>query len=372
MFLLEATPLAIVAAVVLVVVLVRQGADAVSLEAVGPALAPLTGQLVYTIVVGGVALATCEGLEAYRHTIATQRGFLAFATVAGIAAAAILASAAMRRRKQHMAELAAIAEATQRVLLRPVPSRAGAVRLAARYISASAGAGIGGDLYDTAMSPAGLRLIIGDALGKGLSAVQTAAAVLGAFRESAHDAPDLTAMAERIETSLARQGSPDQFVTALLAQVSPDGSKVELLNRGHPPPLVLAAGEAHFVEPAQAALPLGLRDLGDVPAEPATIGLRNGDCLLLYTDGVSEARSASGEFFPLAPAAAPAGATDPVAAVAQISEELLRHVGHPLDDDAAMLLIRRLLATSAVPRRGRHCWPRPAPSWRSRASRRSR
>jgi serine phosphatase RsbU (regulator of sigma subunit) len=342
MFLLEATPPAIMAAVVLVIVLVRQAAYAVSLESLGPALAPLTGQLAYTFIIGGVALASCEGLEAYRHMVTSLRGSMALATVAGITVAGVLASAAIRMRTRQMAELAAIAEATQRVLLRPVPSQAGPVRLAVRYISASAGAGIGGDLYDTVMSPAGLRLIIGDALGKGLPAVQTAATVLGAFRESAHDAPDLTAMADRIETSLVRQGTPDQFVTALLAQVSPDGSRIELLNRGHPPPLLLAAGEAHFVEPAQAALPLGLRELGDAPAEPATIGLRNGDRVLLYTDGVSEARSNSGEFFPLPQAAVLASAADPGVTVTQISEELRRHVGHRLDDDAAMLLIRRV------------------------------
>jgi serine phosphatase RsbU (regulator of sigma subunit) len=342
MFLLEAAPLAIVAAVGVVVVLVRQAASAISLEALGPALAPLTGQLAYTIIIGGVALAACGGLEAYRHMIPSLRGLVALATVAGITVAAVLASAAVSRRKQQMAELAAVAEAAHRVLLRPVPSQAGPVRLAVRYIFASSGAGIGGDLYDTAMSPAGLRLIIGDALGKGLPAVQTAATVLDAFRESVHDAPDLTAVADRIETSLARDETPDQFVTALLAQVSPDGSRIELLNRGHPPPLLVAAGEAHFVEPAQAALPLGLRELADVPAEPATIGLRKGDCMLLYTDGVSDARSNNGEVFPLSQTAVRASAADPGVTVAQISEELRRHVGHPLDDDATMLLIRRL------------------------------
>lgn len=339
--LLAAAPLAIMAAVALAVVLVRSAAEAVSLVSLGPAFAPLAGELLYTLAIGAGALGLCGGLEVYRHLAASLPGDLALATVAGVAAAGVLASVAVRRRRLHMAELAAIAEVTQRVLLRPVPEQVGQLALAVRYLSASSGARIGGDLYDVAVTPAGLRLIMGDVQGKGLPAVQTAATVLAAFRESAYDAPNLTAIADRIETSLTRHATDDQFVTVLLAHVSADGGKVELLNRGHPPPLLISGAATRFVEPAQAALPLGLPELGQLPGEPAAISLSKGDCLFFYTDGVSEARSKTGEYFPVTRSPALTGVTDPAAAVARFSDELLRHVGHPPDDDAAMLLLRR-------------------------------
>lgn len=339
--LLAAAPLAIMAAVALAVVLVRSAAGAVSLVSLGPAFAPLAGELLYTLVTGAVALGLCGGLEVYRHLAASLPGYLALATVAGVSTAGVLASAAIRRRRLHLAQLTAIAEVTQRVLLRPVPQQVGPLTLAVRYLSASSGAEIGGDLYDVAVTPAGLRLIMGDVQGKGLPAVQTAATVLAAFRESAYDAPDLTAIADRIETSLTRHATGDQFVTVLLAHVSADGGKVSLLNCGHPPPLLLSGAAVRFLEPPQASLPLGLAELGQLPGEPVTISLGKGDCLLFYTDGVSEARSKTGEFFPLARSPALAGVTEPAVAMAQLSAELLRHIGHPPDDDAAMLLLRR-------------------------------
>jgi serine phosphatase RsbU (regulator of sigma subunit) len=187
----------------------------------------------------------------------------------------------------------------------------------------------------------GLRLIIGDVQGKGLSAVQTAATVLGSFRETAYDAPDLAAIAHRIEISLARQLSSERFVTALLAHVTLDGSKVELLNCGHPPPLLVCDGESRFVEPGRSRLPLGLAQLAKSPCEPVTITLDYGDSILFYTDGIVEARNRAGEFFTLTGNSILSDGHDPERLLAHLSRAVLRHVGHPLDDDAAMLLLHR-------------------------------
>ena len=78
-----------------------------------------------------------------------------------------------------------------------------------------------------------------------------------------------------------------------------DGSCAELVCCGHPPPLLLRDGSAVFVEP-YAAPPLGLLDLADGWCRASMIPVGHGDQLLLYTDGVSEARDAAGRFFPLA------------------------------------------------------------------------
>jgi serine phosphatase RsbU (regulator of sigma subunit) len=157
-------------------------------------------------------------------------------------------------------------------------------------------------------------------------------------------------IATRIEATLARELTDEQFVTAIVGQVSADGSKVELLNRGHPPPLLMDGDGPQLLEATEGGLPLGLAPLAAGPGQPATAGpagraavleVGPGDRILFYTDGVSEARSRSGEFFPLAQSRAVREAGDPDQTLDVLSAEVLRHVGHALDDDAAMLLIRR-------------------------------
>lgn len=63
-----------------------------------------------------------------------------------------------------------------------------------RYLSASSGARVGGDLYEVVTTPECVRLVVGDTKGKGLPAVQSAAAVLGVFREAAHEEDSLAAI----------------------------------------------------------------------------------------------------------------------------------------------------------------------------------
>jgi serine phosphatase RsbU (regulator of sigma subunit) len=337
----EAFPFVIMAAVAAVVVLVRQSIDALPLLSLGPAFATVTGELVNMLLTGGVALVLAPVLAIYRHAASSTAGVLALVTIAGVTAAGVIASSGLRRRKREVAELTAIAEVAQQILHHPVPDRVGQVRLAVNYISTTAGARIGGDLYEVVVTSADLRLIIGDVQGRGLQAVQTAATVLGAFREAAYDAPTLSLIADRIEASLARQADPgEQFVTAVLAQVSPNGSRIELLNRGHPPPLFLSRGTARFVEPTEACLPFGLADLARIHAEPTTIAFAHGDRVFFYTDGISEARSRSGDFFSLTRSHALAKVPEPSRALGRLRDEVVRHVGHPLDDDAAMLLLQ--------------------------------
>ena len=86
------------------------------------------------------------------------------------------------RREQELQQMTAIAEAAQHALLRVMPSSIGSLGFAARYVSATEQALVGGDLYEVAESTEGVRVIVGDVRGKGLEAVQMAATVLAAFR----------------------------------------------------------------------------------------------------------------------------------------------------------------------------------------------
>ncbi|WP_395110536.1 PP2C family protein-serine/threonine phosphatase [Actinomadura sp. SCN-SB] len=238
-----------------------------------------------------------------------------------------------------------VAEAAQRAVLRPVPRRVGPVDAVVRYLAADAQASVGGDLYGIVDSPYGIRMIMGDAMGKGLGAVEKAADVLGAFRGLAWNEVTLAGVAERLDAFLAAQEGEEGFVTAVLVEIPAGGGGARVVNCGHPPPLVLSGGAVTCAEPpgAGCAPPLGLHRVvgGPDPVDAVfEVPLVPGDRLLLYTDGVSEARDADGRFFPLIEHVCAAHDSDLEALPAALEAGLRAHVGGRLRDDAAMLLIR--------------------------------
>jgi serine phosphatase RsbU (regulator of sigma subunit) len=322
------------------------------LLAVGPAIASAADGILFTVIAGIASLAVYLAFALMVHPVVPAPGstsnVISEVTIAGVTAACALATMARHRRDAELSQAREIADITQRVLLRPVPRRAGPVRLAAWYRSAFTGAHVGGDLYEVVSTPGHVRLVIGDVEGKGLLALQTAATVLGVFREAAHQEDSLGAIADRIEASLAHHDDR-QFATAILAQVSLDGGKVDLLNCGHPPPLLLGPARPQYIHTATTGLPLGLGALGPGPRVVATIPLAPGEDILFYTDGITEARNKTGDFFPLADSPALCGPPDPDTLIDRLSDELTRHVGHAPDDDAALLLIARPLSAPPTP-----------------------
>ncbi|WJV45359.1 PP2C family protein-serine/threonine phosphatase [Streptomyces flavofungini] len=311
------------------------------LVSLGPAFAGLIGTWRRTALIGVVALLLCVGLGAYDGLFGTRRGYTAMASVVGVTAAGVTAAVMRGRREAELASMRSIAEAAQRVLLRPVPRSAGPLQVAVSYTSAVAEARIGGDLYEVVASPHGVRVIVGDVQGKGLAAVETAALVLGAFREAAHDEPDLVALAARLERSVAREANGEKFVTVVLAEVRVEERAAVLLNCGHPAPmLVRSDGCVDFLRPPAYALPLGLGTHGGEPPRSYRVDFAPGDQLLFYTDGVTEARDADGTFFPLEERAGLLKSPEAEAAIEALREDVVRHARGPLHDDAAMLLLR--------------------------------
>ncbi|MGV9645206.1 MULTISPECIES: PP2C family protein-serine/threonine phosphatase [unclassified Streptomyces] len=244
------------------------------------------------------------------------------------------------RRERVLEAVRSVAEAAQHALLQPVPSTVGPFQVAVRYSAAAAEARIGGDLYALVPTPHGVRMIVGDVRGKGLPAVGMAALVVGVFREAAHDEPDLLDVVARIERSLARNLGPDDFVTAVVAG-HPRPGELEVVNCGHAPPLLVRDSEVIPVEPEQPAPPLGLRALSGETPGLHVLPFTDGDQLLLYTDGVTEARDHDRAFYPLAEGLARHVCDDPARTVTALHGELLHHVGGHLHDDAALLLLRK-------------------------------
>ena len=227
------------------------------------------------------------------------------------------------------------------MLLRPLPGRVGQVRMAGRYLSASSRARIGGDLYAAVPTASGVRLIVGDAEGKGLSAVEQAATAMGAFRDAAHDERTLSAIAARIEATLDRELSEEQFITAILAEVKQDGSKIDVINCGHPQPLQLGPKGPRLLGPADGTLPLGFGALAAAERIPFTITLQADETVLFYTDGLIEARNRAGEFFPLTECASVQTPADPHTLLERLIAEVSQHVSHQPHDDIVLLVVRR-------------------------------
>lgn len=253
------------------------------------------------------------------------------------------------RHRRQLAQVRSVAEAAQHVLLWPLPERLGPLRIACLYLAAEDEAQIGGDLYAATRIIGGVRIMIGDVRGKGLSAIGEAALLLGAFREAAHrhtSLPDLAASLEQSVTRyLADFEPPDEtgerFATALLLELPDDDHITRIVSCGHPPPLVLSPGGALTVPNLHPAPPLGIGEMGPEEYKIDVLAFEPGDTLLLYTDGVIEARDADGDFYPFETRAAQWSESGPESLLHHIQRDLLAHTRGRLDDDAALVALRR-------------------------------
>ncbi|THA40244.1 serine/threonine-protein phosphatase [Streptomyces sp. A1547] len=320
-----------------------------------PALAAVTMGPKGTLAAVALAVAVSVVTATYNGAWGSQQVYTNFLALFLVSLASVATSStARRRRKSELDQVRRIAVAAQEAVLRPVPARLGPLRVAGMYLAAETGAQIGGDLYEAVQTKYGVRVIVGDVRGKGLPAVRAAAAVLGAFREAVHYEEELVEVINRCEAALLRDAAVpgvidpealvEGFVTALVAQV-PDGPVVEVVNRGHPPPLLLRDGTACALMPTRPLPPLGLAEfITGPPGRADRYSFAPGDRLLMYTDGVIEARNSGNDFFALPEAMEAVHATPdggPQEFLDQLHRGLLRHTQDRLADDAAMFLVDR-------------------------------
>ncbi|MFF2809797.1 PP2C family protein-serine/threonine phosphatase [Streptomyces sp. NPDC058000] len=251
------------------------------------------------------------------------------------------------RHQRQLGQVRSVAVAAQQVLLWPLPHRIGRLRIESAYISAEAEAEIGGDLYGAVPVPGGTRMVIGDVRGKGLAAIGEAAVLVGAFRGSAYRHLPLTAMVAHLGNSVhwnlahAPEEDLESFVTALVLDVHDDDPAIEMVNCGHPPPLLLGDGWIRSLEVAEPAVPLGLTAPAESDYKVESFTFAPGEVLLLYTDGVIETRDRSGAFYPLTDRLAQWNEPDPAALVRRLHDDLLRYADGNLSDDVAMIAITR-------------------------------
>ena len=313
-----------------------------ALTAVPALAAAVSRRAWYPLAVGGAAVIVSYALTVYDgQSFQDARATTRACAIAVVSALSSLSVIIRERLEWALAQTRMVAETVQRVLARPIPSRIGPMRAAVHYTAAHEYAETGGDLYEVLQTPYGLRSVIGDVQGKGLGAVETAATVLGAFREAAHQEPMLDRLARRLADALDRMPGHDGelFVTAVLMGVHNDGI-AEIVNCGHPSPLLLRDTEpARSLDPPVPVPPLGVLPPDQVGPPVLSLPLRPGDRILLYTDGVIEARDPAGNFYPLTERLPRCAIGDPVEALRRLNRDVLRHVGRRLDDDAAMVML---------------------------------
>ncbi|MEU9449385.1 PP2C family protein-serine/threonine phosphatase [Streptomyces sp. NPDC048277] len=261
---------------------------------------------------------------------------------------------------RELRQVRKVAGAAQSVLLRPLPPRLAGLNVAAAQLSADRGASIGGDLYEAVATEHGVRVVMGDVRGHGLSAIGTVAAVLGSFREAAHDEPELGRVLGRLDRALARHlreraraehpagggldpDSPvaEEFVTVLLLEITGDG-ELRAINCGHPWPYLLSGARVEPLSRADPLPPLGPFPLPTDLTATDCGPLHPGESLVLYTDGAEDARDREGHFFSLPEALAEAVRDRPVSPqgiLRTVFTALLHHTnGHPTDDIALLVL----------------------------------
>jgi serine/threonine protein phosphatase PrpC len=213
----------------------------------------------------------------------------------------------------------------------------------------------GGDALDYAVNDDVLHVGVFDAMGHGLAAAGVAAFALSAYRHSRRGGCGLLATYAAMDDAVRDQFPDERYVTAVIAQLDLEMGRLTWISAGHPPPLIIRDGRLARTLSAPPATPLGipLRSPRPVLAEES---LEPGDLLLLYTDGLTEARHPDGEMFTVAGLAE---FIEREAAAGQTAPETLRRLrqaivdrqrGQLKDDTTAMLVEwRRGAETNLLP-----------------------
>ncbi|MFE3269320.1 PP2C family protein-serine/threonine phosphatase [Streptomyces sp. NPDC059215] len=304
-----------------------------------------------TAVTALLALAALVAAAAERRTLTTENVLVQMLALVLLSTLLLIATRVRERHQRQLTIVSQVSEAAQSVLLRPLPRRAGTLSLASTYVAVETGARIGGDLYALVRAPDATRLIIGDARGKGLGAIGDIETVLGAFRFNAHGHSTLSGLASALESdvswdlSQSHRGDPaewpgERFVTAAVLEIPDDDPCAHLISFGHLPPLLLHGKHVTPLEVSVPAPPLGLGALAESEYAPLTFRFTQGDRLVLYTDGVTEARDPTGSFYPLAERVTAWTDQRPDALVRRIGADLRAHTGGPLADDMALIVLQ--------------------------------
>nr|QIY63849.1 SpoIIE family protein phosphatase [Streptomyces sp. RPA4-2] len=339
-------PAAVLLVAVVVDVLTPSGFSVFPLLAAAPVLAAPVYSLP-GVIATGVVTALIGMAVAYTKGVALTEASVRFTSVVILTVLAAILNRVMAKDRKQLKDTREVAEAVQRAVLPIPPERVGPLDVASRYRAAAKEAAIGGDLYAIHPTPDSVRMMIADVRGKGLGAVRTVNRLLGAFYEAVAHLPGLTDVVDRLEEVMQRVDAEEEegtesFATAVFIDLPNDGSAIYMINLGHPAPLLIHQGRASPLEPSAPSLPLGLGNLGrtQVPIDRHT--LPHDATLVLFTDGLVEARDRHGTFYDPVPFLSRPLPTDPGVILDALIADLTRYTEGRLDDNAALIAVTRL------------------------------
>ena len=202
---------------------------------------------------------------------------------------------------------------------------------------------VGGDCFDYADNGPMFDLAIMDAMGHGLHSAVLANLAMGSYRHGRREGHPLPQMHNTLGATLAAEYDDASFVTGILARIDVASGELTWTNAGHPRPLLVRGGKVvrELKAPATSA-PWGI---GPGRAIVGTERLEPGDSVLLYTDGVVEARTPTGEEFGFERLVdlTQNHASDlvrPQEIVRRLVGQVLEHQATELRDDATVVLVR--------------------------------
>lgn len=340
-------PAAVIVGAFMIDLLIPRSTNVFPLLAAAPGVAAPLLSLRGTIATG--VAANVAGLAlVYIEREPTGGDLVPFTSLILLTVVAAVLNVLLARDRRQLRTSREVAAAVQRAVLPELPGRVGRLAVASRYEVAHEEAAIGGDLFAVHETPHGVRILLADVRGKGLQAVRTVNALLGAFREACDHQPDLAGVVRQLEnrlqagTAQTTGAEAEAFATAVVAELPPGRSELRVANRGHEPPLLVHDGTVHALEPAAPSLPLGLGALGGDGVPVDVFGLPVGATVVVFTDGIDEARDEEGLFFDPVPVLSRPLPPDPETVLDALLTAVLRHTGGRLQDDAALLAFTRL------------------------------
>ena len=261
---------------------------------------------------------------------------LASAAVLRVRNVALAEEAAARKVLEH--ELSIAHDIQMAMLPRDRPERP-EVALAARLQPAQS---VGGDLYDFVLDGDRLWFIVSDVAGKGVAAALYMAVAKTLFRATTAGAACVADVVARMNRELSRDNERQTFVTALVGRLDLTSGEVAIVDAGHVPALVADAAGLVHTPLLTKCLTLGV--LEDCLYEETRLHLAPGSTLVLYTDGVTDARNAAGGQFGadrLLEVVTSCASLGPDAVVSGISRAIERfESGAPPEDDVTILVLQ--------------------------------
>ena len=200
-------------------VLAMSGLIVISLFIVAPLIVATAADERRTAIIAGATVVLTIAAVVWHGQVKDATNWFRVTPVCAMGLLAVVLALVRRRCKERLAQMTAIAQASQVALLPPVLPDVTGISIAARYRSATPGAWVGGDLYEIIPTGNGIRVIIGDVRGKGLDAILLARQVLSAFRRSAVAMPALEQVAAEVARAIGPHLGEEDFVTAVMAAV---------------------------------------------------------------------------------------------------------------------------------------------------------